>query len=157
MQAIIASMQAQTVINAPIERVRGWFLTLSDHPERYRFESHEGFVFTRGAFGEIGSEFYTREKFFGIMIKLRFRISDVKKDVFTLSCLPPLKGSWCRFALAAESPEHTCLTLDVNTERRLHAILLNLPGLRNAIQRQINAEVQHIKASIENTNSEGDL
>lgn len=114
-------------------------------------------MFTYGAFGEIGSEFYTRERFFGITIKLRFRISDVKNEVFTLKCLPPLKGSWCTFALASEAPARTCLTLSVGTEKRLYAKLLGLHSLRHAIQRQIDAEVEHIKTSIENTDSEGDL
>ncbi len=34
-------------------QARAWFLSLADHPERYRFDTHKGFSFNQGRIGEV--------------------------------------------------------------------------------------------------------
>ncbi len=148
-------LQTQVVINAPRDDVRDWFLSLQTHPESYRFDSHNGFAFTKGTFGRPDSEFYTIERFFGIRLKLRFRITDVMRYDFQVEGRRPLVGSWCKFSLKAQSPERTILSLDVGTHNRIHAAFLKLTMLHNAVQHQIDAEVQNIKLNIESTFSKG--
>ncbi len=75
-------MCAESTVHASESEVREWFLDLSTHPENYSFASHLGFTFTKGNFGEVGSRFYTRERFYGFLVKLTFRLTEVSANKF---------------------------------------------------------------------------
>jgi hypothetical protein len=57
------TLEASTIIKVGPDKARAWFLALSEHPEWYQFESHAGFTFTKGEFGEPGARFHTERAF----------------------------------------------------------------------------------------------
>ena len=57
-------------VNVSVDRARDWFLSLEEHPERYRFATHEGIEFAGGNFGDVGARFRTREKFYFLKLEL---------------------------------------------------------------------------------------
>jgi hypothetical protein len=61
---------------------------------------------------------------------------------------PPLP-IWCAFAIEERVANATNLSLEVGGTTALGAWLLRLPLVKGTVLRQIQAEVDHIKASME--------
>ncbi len=142
-------LNAQTYINVSQAVARQWFLGLETHPERYQFDTHEGFQFVKGNFGEAGALFETQERFYGLRFTLRFELTEVKDNSFYFRLLSPALPVWGAFVLKAHTAEKTSLALKIGATTRSGRWVLRLPLLRGAILRQINAEVEHIKTSME--------
>jgi hypothetical protein len=143
---------AKTEVHTPLPQAKQWFFELGDHPERYEFESHQGFTFTQGDFGEIGAEFKTEERFMGVSQTLKFVLTDVGEQHFTFKLKQPLSDIWGRFVLSESPSSATELRLEIGGTNAFKRLLLRMPLLSQAIRSQIQSEVEHIKASIENTN-----
>jgi hypothetical protein len=142
-------LQAISDIEVSQQQARAWFLSLADHPERYTFDSHAGFTFTEGEFGEPGARFQTTERFQGLTVTLKFKLTDVAQDRFTFSLLAPVRGIWGYFELQPAGAGATRLVLAIGSRRRLQRGLLKLPLIRRSVQQQIEGEVAHIKQSME--------
>ncbi len=142
-------IHAETSIHVPAEQARQWFLDLQTHPERYTFATHEGFTFTHGDFGEVGARFETRERFFGLRITLRFELTKIQRYQFHFRVLKPALPVWGAFVLEPLGGDKTRLRLEIGSEGRLGTWALNFPLVRRAVQRQIQGEVKHIRASME--------
>ena len=146
-----AALEAQTRVEVSQEAARRWFLDLKEHPERYQFETHAGFTFTQGDFGEVGARFETQERFYGLRLTLRFELTEVGETEVRFRVLRPPAPVWGAFILEAEGPQQTLLTLRIGSDSQLGATFLNLPLVRGAVQRQIQAEVDNIRDSMERT------
>jgi len=140
---------AEAPVAADVDRTRQWFLELESHPERYRFETHAGFTFTQGDFGEIGARFQTQERFHGLRIRLGFELTEIADTRFQFRLIRPPLPVWGAFAIEQANGATTHLRLEIGGTTRLGAWLLRLPLVNGAVQRQIRSEIQHIKASIE--------
>ena len=148
-------LSAWVEVGVTLEQARAWFLSLRENPHRYRFATHEGFVFTEGDFGRPGARFYTVERFGGLRQRLWFELTAVGEASFEFILLKPLNGQiWGAFALTP-TPSGTSLTLSVGVRTPLGARtssgarFLRFWPIRVAVQRQIIGEVRHIKASME--------
>ena len=140
---------ATAQVEASPAQVERWFRALEAHPEQYRFDTHEGFTFTEGHFGQVGARFQTRERFYGLPLRLTFQLTEVSEARFCFRLVRPPLPIWGAF-LINQGPEGTTdLRLEIGGETRLGQWLLRLPGVGSAIRRQIQAEVDHIKASVE--------
>ncbi|NBD34549.1 MAG: hypothetical protein GVY30_00955 [Chloroflexi bacterium] len=146
-----ATIQAQTHVEVSQKAARQWFLELKEHPERYQFDTHAGFTFTQGDFGEVGARFETQERFYGLRLTLRFELTEVGDTEVRFRVLRPPAPIWGAFLLEAEGPQQTLLTLRIGSDSQAGAAFLNLPLVRGAIQRQIQAEVENIRDSMERT------
>ncbi len=144
-----AILTATAPINVTADQARAWFLSLKEHPERYTFDTHAGFTVTQGDFGEVGSRFETEEVFRGFRATLRFELRDVGAYHFRFRLLAPPLPVWGAFVIAERAAPPITLRLDVGATNRVGAGLLRLPLLSGAIRRQIQAEVEHIRASME--------
>ncbi|MBN1247943.1 MAG: hypothetical protein JXC32_09825 [Anaerolineae bacterium] len=140
---------AEATIDVPIAFARTWFLELAEHPERYEFETHSGFTFTQGEFGEPGARFQTQERFGGLAkLTLRFELTDVAPRRFTFRLRRPVHHIWGYFELDPVGVEITKLRLAVGSDHQLQRTMLQTPPLRGAIQHQIEGEVAHIADSM---------
>ncbi len=140
---------AKALVRVPVDFATAWFLALADHPERYAFESHAGFVFTQGEFGEPGARFQTEERFAGLVkLVLKFELTEVEDHRFIFSLLSPARDVWGYFELEPASPNSTHLRLAVGSHRSFQRRLLGLPPVRGAVQHQIEGEVAHISRSM---------
>lgn len=145
-----AILQASTSINASAAQARQWFLSLKAHPERYQFETHAGFAFTKGNFGEIGARFQTWEQFRGLKINLHFELTETSESHFRFRLLRPPLPVWCAFRLIEETADDTTnLHLEAGGTTSLGQWFLQLPLVKKTIQKQIQSEVDHIKDSME--------
>jgi hypothetical protein len=144
-----AILQASTSVNVHTAQARQWFLDLETHPERYEFETHAGFAFTQGNFGQIGARFQTWEQFHGLEINLHFELTKTGESHFRFRLLRPPLPIWCVFRLIKKPDETTSLHLDVGATSRLGLCFLQFPLIKGTIQRQIQSEVDHIKVSME--------
>ena len=143
-------LEASDTIGVSPDRVRQWFKELDAHPERYQFDTHAGFVFTSGTFGQIGSHFQTRERFYGLPVTLYFELTEIGEDRFTFRLSRPALPVWGTFLIQCAADNTTALSLVVGESARQAAWFLRLPLIRAAVQRQICSEIAHIKSSIEN-------
>ena len=148
-EARSAVIQASADIEATPEQVRGWFLSLKEHPERYQAETHSGFVFTNGSFGEIGAHFETRERLAGIDVRLRFELTAVEETRFAFRLLNPPLAVWGAFEIEPADQGHCLLSLLISGESSCAEWILHLPPVRHAVRKQIQREVTHIKSSVE--------
>jgi hypothetical protein len=146
-----ATVQAQTHVEVSQEAARQWFLELKEHPERYQFDTHKGFTFTQGDFGEVGARFETQERFYGLRLTLRFELTEVGDTEVRFQVLRPPVPVWGAFILEAEGPQQTLLTLRIGSDGQAGAAFLHLPLVHGAVQRQIQAEVDNIRDSMERT------
>ena len=146
-----ATVEAHTHVEVSQEAARQWFLELKEHPERYQFDTHAGFTFTQGDFGEVGARFETQERFYGLRLTLRFELTAVGDTEVRFRVLRPPAPVWGAFILEAEASQQTLLTLRIGSDSQAGATFLNLPLFRGAIQRQIQAEVENIRDSMERT------
>ncbi|MFL7792721.1 MAG: hypothetical protein AB8I69_11315 [Anaerolineae bacterium] len=144
-----ATIQADASVDVGTKQARQWFLDLETHPERYQFETHAGFTFTAGNFGQIGAHFQTWEQFHGLQANLHFELTKTSDHYFRFRLLRPPLPIWCAFAIEERSADSTNLSLEVGGTTALGTWLLRLPLIKGTIRRQIQAEVDHIKASIE--------
>jgi hypothetical protein len=145
-----AIVQAAAQVNVSTTQARQWFLDLKTHPERYQFETHAGFAFTQGNFGEIGARFQTWERFHGLRANLHFELTQTGESHFHFRLLRPPLPIWCAFRLIEETTDNTTnLHLEVGGTTSLGLWFLRLPLIKRTIQRQIQSEVDHIKASME--------
>jgi hypothetical protein len=146
-------IKAEARLEVSIAQARQWFMELETFPERYQFETHAGFTFTQGSFGEIGARFQTREQFYGLKLTLRFELTDVGDRHFRFRLLRPALPVWGTFDLEEAPGDSTNLCLEIGGITRPAACFLQFPLVRDAVQRQIRGEVEHIKASLEATYS----
>ena len=145
-----ALISAQTRVGVSVAQARDWFLALKDHPERYRFATHEGFQFVQGNFGQVGARFKTREKFFFLRLELLFELTEVTETAFRFRLIRPgWLHVWCAFVVQEMSPDSISLRLDIGSSTETGARLLRFFPVRAAIRRQITSEVTHIKSSME--------
>ncbi|MBN1953498.1 MAG: hypothetical protein JW900_00485 [Anaerolineae bacterium] len=144
-----AAVAASAQVAVPVAQARRWFLELQSHPERYRFDTHAGFEFVRGSFGEVGARFQTREKFWGIGLSLQFELVQIEATRFRFRLLRPPLPVECAFLLQERDGGTTELRLKVVGTRWTSRLVLRLPGIYHAVQRQIQREVDHIGASME--------
>ncbi len=148
MRKAILSVQADA--DVPVEAARDWFLSLEDHPERYTFETHEGFEFEEGGFGEVGARFRTRETFLFLKLELLFELGKVEENAFWFWLLRPSSlGVWGGFEIEADGESQSALTLSIGSETRVGQLLLRFSPLATLVHGQISDEVQHIRRSME--------
>jgi hypothetical protein len=140
-------LSAETNIHVPVNFARSWFLELADHPERYSFESHAGFTFTQGEFGEPGAHFQTEERFAKIA-KLKFELTEVAEHRFTFKLRKPIRHIWGYFSLDPGGRTNTRLRLAIGSDRQLQRKMLQIPPIRSAVQHQIEGEVANIANSM---------
>lgn len=139
-------LTAAATVNVTPAQAQAWFLSLRDHPERYRFATHAGFRFTHGSFGEVGARFETQERFWGARLTLRFELCEVGAQHFRFRLLAPPLPLWGAFIIAGTTAPIT-LRLEVGATTRRGAGVLRL--LSGAIRPQIQAEVDHIQTAME--------
>lgn len=148
MRAAILSAQAE--VDVPVGAARDWFLSLEEHPERYTFDTHEGFEFEMGGFGEVGARFRTRERFFFLRLELLFELTEVHETAFWFwLCRPSWIGVWGRFEIEEDNDGQSVLLLSIGSETRLGQFLLRFYPVAASVQAQIRDEVQHIRRSME--------
>ncbi|MBN1248007.1 MAG: hypothetical protein JXC32_10145 [Anaerolineae bacterium] len=143
------AIAARIRIDVSPAQARAWFLALGDHPERYRFGSHDGFTFTRGSFGTVGACFETQERFGFIRLTLRFELTRVTSQQFSFLLRHPISSIYGRFAIEPASEHSTQLELAVGSPYLGKRLLLHLPIVHGAIRYQIQQEVDHIRQSME--------
>lgn len=144
-----AVIKAEATLDVSIVQARQWFMELETFPERYQFETHAGFAFVQGNFGEIGARFQTREQFYGLKLTLRFELTEVGDRHFRFRLIRPALSVWGTFVIEETPGDNTNLRLEIGGITRLAAWFLQFPLVRDAAQRQIRREVEHIKASME--------
>lgn len=143
-------LSADAAVDAPTDQVEEWFRSLQEHPERYQFETHEGFDFVEGGFGELGARFKTREKFLWFHLELLFELTAVRETSFSFHLIRPLSmGIWGRFRIEEADAVETRLFLEIGSRNRAGRLLLRFYPVAAAVRRQIAGEVNHIKSSIE--------
>jgi hypothetical protein len=148
MRRAILSVQADA--DVPVEAARDWFLSLEEHPERYAFETHDGFEFVEGGFGEIGARFRTRERFLFLKLELLFELGKVEENAFWFWLVRPSSpGVWGKFEIGEDGEGHSTLTLSIGSETRVGQILLRFSPAATLIHGQISDEVEHIRRSME--------
>ncbi len=140
---------AESDIGVTVTQARAWFLSLADYPERYQFETHAGFRFTQGRFGQSGARFQTEERFHGVPVVLKFELTEVRATRFDFRLRGPLSAIWGFFELNALSPDVTRLRLGVGADGWAARGVLGLPPVKRAVQAQIAAEVCHIARAME--------
>ena len=143
-------ISAEEVINVSTEQARDWFFSLEDHPERYRFGTHDGIEFVRGNFGEVGSRLITREKLSFLRLKFLFEVVEVGPSSFRLRLIKPgWVNAWVAFSTQELSPDSVSLQLEVGSYTGLGQRWLKFAPVKNAIHKQITGEVAHIKEAME--------
>ena len=144
-----AIVKAEETVNVRVAQARHWLGELETFPERYQFETHGGFAFTQGNFGEIGARFQTWEQFYGLQLTLRFELTEVDDRHFRFRLIRPALPIWGAFVTEETAGDNTSLSIEIGGTTRLGVWFLRLPLVRDAVQRQIRGEVEHIKASME--------
>lgn len=138
------------VVHVSSWQARDWFLSLKDHPERYRFATHDGIAFVQGNFGEVGARFKTREKFYCLKLNLLFELIEISGNSFRFRLARPAWLSiWGAFEVRESSQRSVILRLEIGATDRWGRWGLRLWPVAAAIRRQITQEVAHIKASME--------
>ena len=144
-----AIIQAAVEVDVSIDEGRQWFLELETHPERYQLDTHAGFVFVHGRFGEIGARFRTRERFCGLGVSLLFELTEVWESRFRFRLVRPALPIWGAFSVAPASADRAIVELAIGGTSVLGAWLLRLPLVGSVIRQQIRREVSHIRDSME--------
>lgn len=142
------------LVNVSASHGRDWFLSLKDHPERYRFATHDGIEFVQGDFGRVGARFKTREKFhfLGLRLKLEllFELVAVGETSFRFRLLRPAwLDIWGEFSLQELSSGAASLQLGIGSDAKLGQRWLKFGPVASAVSGQITQEVAHIKNSME--------
>jgi hypothetical protein len=148
MRAEILSAWADA--DVPVDAARHWFLSLKDHPERYRFDTHAGFEFQKGSFGQVGARFTTRERFLFFWLELPFELVEVRDTAFWFRlCRPSWIEVWGRFEIQEQEGAQSTLSLHIGSETRLGQLLLRCYPVAAVVHRQIRHEVRHVRSSME--------
>jgi len=143
-------LRAEALVDVSLEEARRWFMSLQDHPDLYRFDTHDGFQFVDGSFGEVGALFRTRERFLGLDLKLLFELTEVGESAFAFRLAHPRSlGIWGRFSIGVANGDRSQLSLDVGSAAVLGRLVLQVPPVAKPVGRQIEREVAHVKASME--------
>lgn len=143
-------ISAQRIVNVPVGQARDWFLSLKDHPERYRFATHDGIEFVQGNFGAVGARFKTRERFYFLKLELLFELVEVNATLFRFRLISPSwLHLWGAFVVQKLGSEAISLHLKIGSDTQLGRLWLRFYPLAAAIRQQITKEVAHIKASME--------
>lgn len=146
-QPIISARQE---VDVSTDEARDWFLSLKDHPERYRFETHQGIEFLQGTFGEVGARFKTREKFIFLTLDLYFELIEVDEGSFGFRLINlPWLHIWGAFRVKQLSAQRVVLALEIGSGRPLGRSLLTFYPVKMAVNGQVRREVAHIKQSME--------
>jgi hypothetical protein len=148
-QARSAQISAEALVHTSISQARAWFIELEAHPERYAFETHAGFRFTQGGFGQVGARFETSERFLGLQIRLSFELAAISEQDFSFRLRRPPLPVWGLFSIVPVVAETVRLSLHVGGTTPLGRWILANPLLKSAVRRQIGGEVQNIKQSME--------
>jgi len=146
---LTTGVRVERYLEVSAAQARNWFLSLEQHPEQYQFDTHGGFIFLRGGFGEVGAHFQTRERFFGIPLTLVFELTAVEELGFCFRLIRPPLPIWGRFGLEPAESGATLLTLAIGGGTQLGRWLVECPGVRQAIRQQIQREVDHIARSMQ--------
>jgi hypothetical protein len=145
-------ISVQQVVDVPVDQARAWFLSLMDHPERYRLATHDGIEFVEGDFGDVGSRFTTRERFYFLKLTLLFELVEVSETSFSFRLIRPAWFQvWGAFRLHQLSSESISLRLEIGSTTQSGQSWLEFYPLAAAIRQQITREVVHIKSSMEST------
>lgn len=142
-------IRAATQVQVTGAEARRWFLSLETHPERYQFETHAGFAFSAGNFGEIGARFQTWERFMGLTFNLHFELTETGDSHFRFRLIRPPLPIWCAFTIVEHTGNSIDLGLEVGGTSHTGEWFLTLPVVRPTVQRQIASEIEHIKTSME--------
>ena len=144
------TISAQAVVSVSADQARSWFLSLEDHPERFRFGTHDGFEIVHGNFGDLGSRFKTREKFYFLKRELLFELVEVDEISFRFRLIrPSWPQVWGSFLMRELEPASVSLQLEIGPTTQVGAFWLKFYPVAAAIRQQITSEVVHIKASME--------
>ena len=92
-------LEAKAEVGVSAAHVRQWFLDLEAHPERYRLETHAGFAFTQGTFGQAGAHFVTWERFGCLRLALHFELTEVGEWHFLFALVRPPLPVWGVYAI----------------------------------------------------------
>jgi len=150
-------ISAEREVNVSVDRARDWFLSLEEHPERYRFATHEGIEFVGGNFGDVGARFRTREKFYFLKLELFFELADVDETSFRFRLMRPAwMNVWGMFSMRELSPGTVTLRLEIGSDTRRGQSWLKFSPAAAAIRQQITGEVDHIKESMETVMGDSD-
>jgi hypothetical protein len=143
-------LSAQAIVDVPVDQARGWFVSLRDNPGLYRFDTHDGFEFVDGSFGEVGALFRTRERFLGLDLKLLFELTEVGESEFTFQLARPRAlGIWGGFSIVVANGDRSRLALHVGSDAPLGRLMLHFFPVKRAVGRQIEREVEYVKTSME--------
>ena len=143
-------ISAEEVINVSTEQARDWFFSLEEHPERYRFDTHNGIEFVHGSFGKVGSRFKSREKLSILKTELLFEVTKVGETWFRLKLInPSWADAWARFSMQELSPDSISLQIEIGSDTQRGRSWLKFAPVKNAIRKQITGEVAHIKEAME--------
>ena len=143
-------ISAEDVINVSTEQARDWFFSLEEHPERYRFDTHNGFEFLEGGFGQVGARFKTHERFSVLKTELLFEITEVGESWFRLNLINPTwVDGWAMFSMQGLSSDSVSLKIEIGSDTQRGRSWLKFPLVKKAIRRQIAGEVAHIKEAME--------
>jgi hypothetical protein len=136
-------ISAEKEVNVSVNHVREWFLSLKDHPERYRFGTHEGIEFLEGNFGDVGSRFKTT-------LELLFELVEADDVSFRFRLIRPAwMDVWGRFSMLELSPGAILLRIEIGSATQRGGSWLKFSPVAGAIREQITGEVDHIKKSME--------
>jgi hypothetical protein len=150
-------ISAEREVKVSVDQARDWFLSLEEHPERYRFATHEGIEFMGGNFGDVGARFRTREKFYFLKLELLFELVGVDETSFRFRLIRPAwMDVWGMFSMRELSPETVILRLEIGSDTRRGQLWLKISPVAAAIRRQITGEVVHIKESMETVMGDSD-
>ena len=143
-------ISAEEVVNVSTKQARDWFFSLKDHPERYRFATHDGIEFVQGNFGEVGSRLITREKLSFLRLEFLFEVAEVGESSFRLRLIKPAwVNAWVAFSTRELSSDSVSLQLEVGSDTELGQKWFKFAPVKNAIRKQITGEVAHIKKAME--------
>ena len=143
-------ISAEKEVSVPVDGARDWFLSLEEHPERYRFATHEGIEFAGGNFGDVGARFKTRETFYFLKLELLFELVDVDESSFRFRLIRPAwMDVWGMFSVRESGPGSVVLRLEIGSNTRRGQRWLKLSPVAATIRRQIMGEVDHIGESME--------
>lgn len=143
-------ISAEKEVNVSVDQAREWFLALEEHPERYRFATHEGIEFAGGNFGDVGARFRTREKFYFFKLDLLFELTDVDEGSFRFRLIRPTwMDVWGMFSVRESGSGRAILQLEIGSDTQRGQLWLKFSPVTAAVQRQITREVEHIKESME--------
>ena len=152
-------IQALGLIDSSKQELLSYFDHIASNPKDYSFDSHKGVEVKSGSLTEVGSIFKTKEKFLGITLELKFKVTKANQDEgFEFELLNPKFLSWLgikgRFSYKALDKNETRLELIVFNHpqdflTRIISAAFYLSPVRLVVAQQINKEVRFISREVE--------